>query len=147
LGAMDAPGLAEVLAGEAEFGAVTAATSTANLHLVGAGEAKRPAGDLFAGPKFKDFIGWCSETFTMILVDCPPMIGLGDFDVVSTACDGVLLVVRAQKTKRERLADLVPHLRDKKVLGILFNGQERNHHKLRYGYYYSNLGKRRTQQS
>jgi capsular exopolysaccharide synthesis family protein len=140
-GAVETPGLAEVLVGEAEFAAAPAQTNIPNLYIVGAGEAKRPAADLFAGQRFRDFVSWCNETFTMVLVDCPPMIGLADFEVVSTACDGVLLVVRAQKTKRERLADLAPHLRDKKLLGVLFNGQERRRHKSRYGYYYSKMGK------
>ncbi len=142
-GALEKPGLAEVLAGEAEFAAAPAQTNIPNLYIVGAGEANRPAADLFAGPKLRDFISWCNETFSMVLVDCPPMMGLSDFEVVSAACDGVLLVVRAQRTRRDRLADLVPHLREKKLLGILFNGQERPHHKQRYGYYYSKIGKNR----
>jgi protein-tyrosine kinase len=141
LGALHTPGLAEILANEASFKAVTASTNVPNLYIVAAGQAKKPAADLFSGPRFKEFIGWCSETFTMILVDCPPMIGLADFEVVSAACDGVLLVIRARRTKRERLADLLPQLRDKKVLGVLFNGQERQHYKSRYGYYYSKVGK------
>ncbi len=69
------------------------------------------------------------------------MIGLADFEVVSAACDGVLLVIRAGRTKRERLAELVPMLADKKLLGLLLNGQERRPHRTRYGYYYAKIGK------
>src|SRR5271167_2858046 len=58
-GAVETPGLAEVLAGQAPFEAALAETNVRNFYIVGAGEAKLPAGDLFAGPKFKDFIGWC----------------------------------------------------------------------------------------
>jgi protein-tyrosine kinase len=141
MGALHTQGLAEALANEVPFKAVTVSTSVPNLYLVAAGQAKKPAADLFSGPKLKEFIGWCSETFNMILVDCPPMVGLSDFEMVSGVCDGVLLVIRARRTKRERLADLVPQLRDKKVLGVLFNGQERQHYKSRYGYYYSKASK------
>lgn len=141
VGALDTPGLAEILGDEKSFKDVTVPTDVPNLYIVAAGQAKKPAADLFSGPKFKEFMGWCSETFSMILVDCPPMVGLADFEVVSAACDGVLLVIRARRTKRERLADLVPQLRDKKVIGVLFNGQERQHYKSRYGYYYSKVGK------
>ena len=104
-GAVETPGLAEVLAGEATFESAPVSTNVPNLYIVGAGEAKKPAADLFAGTRFKEFIGWCNEAFNMILVDCPPMIGLADFDVVSAACDGVLIVVRARRTKREVLTD------------------------------------------
>jgi len=140
-GAVETPGLAEVLAGEATFETALVATNVHNLCIVGAGEAKKPAGDLFAGPRFKDFIGWCNETFNMILVDCPPMIGLADFEVVSAACDGVLVVVRALRTKREVLTTVGSYLQGKKLLGVLLNGQEHQHHRAHYGYYYSKIGR------
>ena len=143
-GAVEPPGLAEVLAGEATFESAPLSTSVPNLYIVGSGEAKKPAGDLFAGTRFKEFIGWCNEAFNMILVDCPPMIGLADFDVVSTACDGVLIVVRARRTKREVLTAIGPKLEGKKLLGVLLNGEERHRHKAHYGYYYSKVGQRRT---
>ena len=142
-GAVETPGLAEVLAGGATFESSLVSTNVRNLYIVGAGEAQAPAGDLFAGPKFKDFVGWCNEIFSMIIVDCPPMIGLADFDVVSVACDSVVIVVRAQKTKREILTALEPKLQGKKVLGVLLNGQERQRHKAHYGYYYSQMGQKR----
>ncbi len=142
-GAIEPPGLAEVLAGEANFEAALSSTNVRNLYIVGAGQAQMPAGDLFAGPKFKDFIGWCNEIFSMIIVDCPPMIGLADFDVISVACDSVLVVVRAQRTKREILATIGPKLQGKKLLGVLLNGQERQHHRTHYGYYYSKIGQKR----
>ena len=141
-GAVETPGLAEVLAGEATFESAPVLTNIRNLYIVGAGEAKRPPGDLFSGSKFKEFVGWCNEVFSMVLVDCPPMMGLADFDVVSSACDGVLIVVRAQRTKREILTDLRPKLQGKKLLGLLLNGQERQHHKAHYGYYYSKFGRK-----
>jgi len=142
-GAVEAPGLAEVLAGQAAFEAALLSTNFPNLYIVGAGEAQMPAGDLFAGPKFKDFIGWCNEIFSMIIVDCPPMIGLADFDVISVACDSVLIIVRAGKTKRGTLTTLGPHLQGKKLLGVLLNGRERQHHKTHYGYYYAKIGQKR----
>jgi capsular exopolysaccharide synthesis family protein len=143
-GAVEPPGLAEVLAGQASFESALVSTNVQNLYLVGAGDAQTPAGELFAGPGLKDFIGWCNEIFSMIILDCPPMIGLADFDVVSAACDSVLVVVRALKTKRETLTTLGPHLQGKKLLGILLNGQEHHRHKTHYGYYYSKIGHKRS---
>jgi capsular exopolysaccharide synthesis family protein len=141
-GAVETPGLAEVLTGEAAFETAPIATNVSNLYIVGAGEAKRPAGDLFAGPRLQEFIGWCNELFTMVLVDCPPILGLADFDIASAACDAVLIVVRAHKTRRDILTTLEPKLQGKKLLGVLLNGQERQRHKAHYGYYYSKLGRK-----
>jgi capsular exopolysaccharide synthesis family protein len=141
-GAVETPGLAEVLTGEAPFEAAPVSTNVHNLYIVGAGEAKKPAADLFACSRLQDFIGWCNEVFSMVLIDCPPMIGLADFDIASAACDAVLVVVRAHKTKREILTNLEPKLQGKKLLGVLLNGQERQRHKTHYGYYYSKIGRK-----
>ena len=142
-GALEPPGLADVLAGQSAFEAALLSTNVRNLYIVGAGETHMPAGDLFAGPKFKDFVGWCNEIFNMVIVDSPPIIGLADFDVVSAACDSVLVVVRALKTKREVLTSIAPQLQGKKLIGLLLNGQERHSHKTHYGYYYSKIGQKR----
>lgn len=142
-GAVETPGLAEVLSGEAPFESAPVATNIRNLYIVGAGDAKQPAADLLAGPRLRDFIGWCNEVFSMVLLDCPPMIGLADFDIAGAACDAVLVVVRAHKTKREILTTLGPKLQGKKLLGMLLNGQERQRHKTHYGYYYSKVGRKR----
>jgi capsular exopolysaccharide synthesis family protein len=142
-GAVEPPGLAEVLAGQTNFESSLVSTNVRNLYIVGAGEAQIPPADLFASPKFKDFVGWCNEIFSMIIVDCPPMIGLADFDVVSTACDGVLIIVRAGRTKRETLMTIEPKLKGRKLLGVLLNGQERQGHRTHYGYHYSKIGQKR----
>jgi Mrp family chromosome partitioning ATPase len=73
----------------------------------------------------------------MVVVDCSPILGLADFDLISAACDGVMIVVRARRTKRETVHEIGQHLQGKKVLGILLNGQEKRQSNY-YGYrYYS----------
>ena len=138
-GATQGPGLSEVLAGEASFESALLATNIPNLYIVGAGEAKHAPSDLFAGTKWKDFIGWCCESFSLVIVDSPPILGLADFEVISAACDAVLLIVRALKTKREILTHLREHLDEKKILGIVLNGQV-HHPGNKYGYNYHYYG-------
>ncbi len=128
------PGLGEVLNGRCEFPNAVLSTNIPELYVVGAGEPTSVASDLFAASRWKEFIAWCNETFNMVIVDCPPILGLADFDLISAACDGVLVVVRAHKTKREMLIGMGKHLEGKKVLGIILNGEEHRH--ANYGYYY-----------
>jgi tyrosine-protein kinase Etk/Wzc len=134
-------GLADVLSGKASFESVLVTTNIPGLHFVGAGEPQAPASNLFIGSRWRDFVGWCNETFTLVIVDAPPILGLADFDVISAGCDGVLIVVRAQKTRRDLFAKLKDDLEGKKVLGILLNGKElRSGNKYSCGkdrYYYS----------
>ena len=140
LGNADKPGLAEVLAGRTTFQDAVFSTSVPRRYAVGAGELLTAASDLFAGAKWKEFIGHCNELFDQVIVDCPPILGLADFDLISAACDGVLIVVRARKTKRETLTEIGQHLQGKKVLGIVLNGQERRRSNY-YGYYRYSRGK------
>ena len=139
MGIVDKPGLAEVLGGQATFRDVVLSTNIPRLFAVSAGELLTPASDLFAGSKWKEFVGSCNETFDLVIVDCPPILGLADFDLISAVCDGVLIVVRARKTKRDTLTEIGQHLQGKKVLGILLNGQEQR--RKNYGYYYYSRGK------
>jgi capsular exopolysaccharide synthesis family protein len=134
-GISDRPGLGEVLKGQCEFASAVLSTNIPELYAVGAGEPTRMASDLFAASRWKEFIAWCNETFNMVIVDCPPILGLADFDLISAACDGVAVVVRAHKTKRDMLVEIGKHLEGKKVLGIILNGEEHRHSNY-YGYYY-----------
>jgi protein-tyrosine kinase len=130
-------GLGQILTGKSTFQAALRSTNVPRLYMVSAGEALTAASDLFAGPKWQEFIGWCNEMFDMVIVDCPPILGLADFDLISGACDGVLIVVRARKTKRETLTEIAQHLQGKKVLGLILNGQERQRTNYYGNYYYT----------
>jgi protein-tyrosine kinase len=135
VGLTERVGLSELLQGQCTLDKAVVATDVPRLYLAGAGELTSAASDLFAGAKWKEFIGWCNEIFDMVVVDCPPILGLADFDLISAACDSVIIVVRARRTKRETLAEIGQHLQGKKVLGVVLNGQEKRHPNY-YGYHY-----------
>jgi protein-tyrosine kinase len=135
VGITDRVGLSEVLHGQCAAEKAVVATNVPRLYMVGAGELTSAASDLFASAKWKEFIGWCNEIFDMVIVDCPPILGLADFDLISAICDGVIIVVRARRTKRETLAEIGQHLQGKKVLGVVLNGQEKRQPNY-YGYHY-----------
>lgn len=140
LGIADQSGLADVLSGRARFPDVLHSTSIPRLYVVGAGELVGAAADLFAGSKWSEFIGECNESFDMVVVDSPPILGLADFELIHTACDGILLVVRALRTKRDTLTEISQHLEGKKVLGVILNGQKQQSRHYGYGYYYYGRG-------
>ncbi len=143
VGVTEKVGLSELLHGNCTFDKAVLATNIPRLYMVGAGEPTSAASDLFACSKWKEFVGWCNEIFDMVIVDCPPILGLADFDLITAVCDGVMIVVRARKTKRETLAEISQHLQGKKVLGVLLNGQEKRHRNY-YGYHYYSRPKAAT---
>lgn len=126
------PGLAEALAGEANFDDVVMATNKPNLFFVPAGKHSAPPPELYASQRWKEFLGRCSECFKVILIDAPPIFPMSDFDLMSAACDGILLVVRAQRTHRDLLQKLAGQVDSKKLLGVVYNGTQNESRQSKY---------------
>lgn len=136
LGTPSGPGLAEILNGKAQFDEAVLATELPNLHVLSGGAVADSPAELFSGDHWKEFVGWASECFTIILVDSPPLLPVSDAELIMAACDGVLLVVRARSTLREQLQQSCTHIDNKKLLGLIFNatdGQSKEGYYVAYG--------------
>ncbi|HKM84438.1 MAG TPA: CpsD/CapB family tyrosine-protein kinase [Candidatus Acidoferrum sp.] len=133
IGAQHDQGLSEVLAGECELQKAILATDLANLYVLPAGTPSMPPPELFAGRRWQELIGWCNEPFKLVLVDSPPALNLADVELITAACDGVLVVVRAQQTRRDALRKSASLIDAKKLLGVVYNGTaEGSHDQYRY---------------
>jgi protein-tyrosine kinase len=128
-------GLAEVLAGNTTPDEAFVATNQKNLFVLPAGTVSAPPPEPFTGAHWQEFIGRCSELFTLILIDTPPLLPLADFELISAACDGIVMVVRARHGDREFLQKTASALDRKKLLGVVLNGTDTNE-KLYYGHKY-----------
>ena len=136
LGTPSGPALAEILGEKAQFEEAILATELPNLHVLGAGRSAVSPPELFSGDRWKEFIGWASECFTIVLVDSPPLLSLSDTELITAACDGVVLVVRARSTLREQLQESCAHIDNKKLIGLVFNatdGQDKEGYYVAYG--------------
>lgn len=82
-----------------------------------------------------------TDYFDIIILDSAPLHAVTDAQILSTKADGVILVVRAERTKRDTVIQ-AKSLLDKvgaNILGIVLNGIENTRKK--YYYYYGNEGK------
>jgi protein-tyrosine kinase len=136
LGLPSGPGLSEVLSSQVQFEDAAMATDTSNLYVVGAGEGNPSIAELFTLPRWKEFMGWCGESFKLVLVDAPPILPLADFELISAECDGVLMIVLARKTQRELLLKASAQVDPKKLLGVVFNAVDRSRQEKDYYQYY-----------
>lgn len=116
------PGLSNVLAGEVEYEEAIMATHSPNLYVLPAGTSEIPAPELYSGSQWKEFVIWVQEHFRLMVVDSPPVLPVADFEQIVSACDGVLVVVRAQQTHRELLKKTAARIDPKKLIGAVFNG-------------------------
>jgi capsular exopolysaccharide synthesis family protein len=92
------PGLAEVLAGRASVGEVLRDSLDGRLTVVPCGMPATDPGELLASPRLGAAVRTLTETFDVVLVDAPPLLGVADGTVLSKVTDTSLLVVRANRT-------------------------------------------------
>ncbi len=57
----------------------------------------------------------------IVVIDTPPPALAAETSVLARQVDGILLVVRYEKTRRNDLADTVAQLGEKKILGSIVN--------------------------
>lgn len=138
------PGLVDMLAKGASLDAVLRDSGLFGLAVVTAGETngEHPS-ELLASPAFGSFIGRCRADFDYVLLDCPPIHPISDVSFLLEAIDGVVLVVRAGKTSKGLLKEVVANLPAEKLVGTVLNraeavsdryGREKGYYGYGYGY-------------
>jgi capsular exopolysaccharide synthesis family protein len=132
LGSPSGPGLSEVLVGECDPDKAILATDSPNLYVLSSGQASLPPAELFASRRWQELLSWCNESFKLVVVDSPPVLNLADVELITAACDGVLMVVRAQHTRRDVLRNAARQIDTKKLLGMVYNAAEKSHHNYQY---------------
>ena len=135
LQSLSTPGLSEVLAEKCEPEEAILATDIPNLYVLTAGSPTIPSAELFAGPAWQELIEWSNQSFKLVLVDSPPVLNLADVELMTGACDGVLMVVRAQQTKRDVLQKTTSQIDPKKLLGVVYNAAESSSNSYNYPSY------------
>jgi protein-tyrosine kinase len=132
LGSLSSPGLSEILAGKCDPKNAILSTDIPNLYVLTAGSPSIPSAELFAGRGWQELVEWCNQSFKLVLVDSPPVLSLADVELMTAACDGVLMVVRALQTKRDVLQKTTVQIDPKKLLGVVYNAAETSSSRYQY---------------
>jgi len=110
-------------------------TKVANLlFLAGGGIPPNPT-EILASARFGKVLEALRGVADIVIIDAPPVLGLGDAGAVASKVDGVLLVVDAKSAARKPLAHAADQIRKAggKIIGTVVNAVEA---KEGYGYYY-----------
>lgn len=137
LGLQEDLGLGDFLQGKTAFESVLRPTDLPFLSIAGAGNVSDEAlPAVLEGTKWPDFLQQAKEQFELIIVDSVPVVApIADFELLSAACDGALLIVHLHKTRREALGLTLRHL-ESKLIGVLINNTEPRIGFDYYSYYY-----------
>ncbi|HKD78145.1 MAG TPA: CpsD/CapB family tyrosine-protein kinase [Candidatus Angelobacter sp.] len=124
MGDPESPGLAKILEENCQYQSAVLSTDVPSLYVLPAGETSASPSELFSGSHWKEFMGWASESFRLVLIDSPPVLNLADFELITAAAESVMIVIRARKTARESLNKVLSQIDPRKIAGVVFNAAE-----------------------
>jgi capsular exopolysaccharide synthesis family protein len=155
LGLPPAPGLAEVLRGQAtvaevaqrvDIGRIETPDQTSRgdgralLHLLQSGSRVADSAALLASRAMMALLAALEEQYDLVLIDSPPVFPITDASILASRVDGVVVVVHGQRTGRHVTREALERLRfvGARIVGVVLNGidpRSTDYH--RYSYYFS----------
>ena len=137
-------GLSDVLAHNTSLDGTIQKTSVAGLSLMSRGSPHTNPSDLLGSNQMRAMLAQFRQTYDFVLLDTPPVIAVSDAAVLSSICDGVLLVLHGQKTTTPSAHLALERLQVVRapVLGVILNGVDLGHPDYEYyrHYYGSDYG-------
>jgi len=115
--------------------------SVDNLWVLTSGSIPSDPSDLLGSSQMKSLVEQVTKEYSYVVFDTPPLMSVSDAAVLASQVDGVLVVVRPGKLRRE-IARRTKELLDRigtPVLGCVLNGVEPSHDNYYY-YYHSYTG-------
>lgn len=94
-----------------------------NLSIILSGQKPNNPTEILDSSKVKNLIKNLSEEFDYIFVNIPPVNLLADGSIVSTYCDGIIITVKYNDTKKQDLDKAIMNLKnvEANILGIIMN--------------------------
>ncbi len=105
------PGLADLMQDFAPLDQVIVKTSAPGLSLLPAGKAVRNPSELLGSSRIGDLVSALKAEYHWILFDSPPALPFADAAVLGHRLDGVLFVVRMERTPRAQVSRALELLR------------------------------------
>jgi capsular exopolysaccharide synthesis family protein len=120
------PGLAEaIMNGGYPLAQIARRLDSLNISVLVAGSPHGAPYELLASPRFEALLGEARLLYDYVLVDTPPVVPLTDSRQLGRLVDGYLIVVAAHRTPRRLLREAINLLDSTKIVGVVFNGDDR----------------------
>ena len=106
------------------------------LDILTSGKVPPNPAEMLGSRSMENLLEKLKEEYDMIIIDSAPLQAVTDAQILSRKADGTIIVVRAEKTKRDSVIQAKELLQkvDANILGIVLNGVENIRKK--YYYYY-----------
>lgn len=134
-------GLSNLILGDQNYDDVIKTTDIPNLFVLPCGPLPPNPAELLMTKRFATVLDELAKRFDRIILDSPPVQAVTDAVVLSKLVDGVILVVRADKTLRDDAKRSSKQIKDVggRVFGVIvneINAGDRSYYSYGYGYGY-----------
>ena len=130
------PGLVDaILNPNLTLDAVTQAQPHLNLSVVTTGRRPSVPYEVLKSARVGQLFAETRRKYDYIIVDTPPLVSVPDGRVFGEWVDGFLIVVAAHRTPRKLLEEAFNLMEPNKIVGLVFNGDDRHVSKNSYGRY------------
>lgn len=132
------PGFSNFLTGAALPSEIISETHIPNLSLISCGSLIPNPSEMLGSVQLRRFIDEMRRRYDLIIFDTPPLNAATDAVVLGTQVDGVVIVLRASKTKKDvarQKMELFDNVQAK-VLGLILNGTRVDLAHEGYSYYH-----------
>ncbi len=128
-------GLSDVIIGKADL-ATAAHRYNKDLVLLTSGKIPPNPSEMLSSKTMGKLLESLKDTFDYIILDTPPVQAVTDSQILSTKSDGTILVVKAERTKKESVQNAINLLKkvNANIIGTVLNGIDVSRNK--YYYYY-----------
>ncbi|WP_408894293.1 CpsD/CapB family tyrosine-protein kinase [Paenibacillus taichungensis] len=116
-------GLTSVLSSQYKVTEVLRETGVEGLHVLSSGPIPPNPSEMIGSRKMTALLQDLKEEYDVILFDTPPVLAVTDALIISSLCDGVILVVSAGKVKKDLVKKAKAHLEhvNARILGAVLN--------------------------
>jgi capsular exopolysaccharide synthesis family protein len=91
------------------------------LSILPAAKSVNNSSGLVSSQSMKQLLRALKEQYDFVLIDSPPILPLSDMNVFEEVVDGIVLVVRAERTPKGALIKAFDTLETNKILGFVLN--------------------------
>jgi capsular exopolysaccharide synthesis family protein len=138
-------GLTSVLVGSARLAEATQAWADNLFSVLACGPIPPNPAEMLGSQRMRDLLAKLREEYDDVILDAAPVLPVADAAVAATGCDGVIVVARHGKTRRDQLQQAVSTMRATQtpILGVVLN-RVPNRGKKREYYYAPRPGSQST---
>ncbi len=131
-------GLSNALAGQTPLQQNLVETYVDNLTLLPSGSIPPNPAEMLSSNRMVDLLEELYKQFDVIILDSPPVMAVTDAQVLAARCDGVLVILKAGKVKRQLAQKTIERLKyvNANLLGVLLNKVQLRKSDALYSYYY-----------